>query len=217
MRSETPHTQPQRGMRTCVASRQVLAQDDLIRWFVGPDGTHWPDWTGRSRGRLGKGRYTQRSSDMVAQAVQRRQLKGNADTLIARVTDVADQAFLDRLGLACRANALAIGQSAVREALKKGWSNGVLIYAQDAGKAGIDRVHDRVLQRGTPIIEVENGERLGHALGRQYVSVVWCKDSAFSHTLWNWAPAMVSHNSLVNSVRLPTASKISLEAPAPKG
>lgn len=204
-------------MRTCVASRELRAQDDLIRWFVGPDGTHWPDWTGRSRGRLGKGRYTQRNREMVEQAIQRRQLKGNKDTLLARVTDVANQAFLDRLGLACRANALAIGQNAVREALKEGWKNGVLIYAQDAGKAGIERVHARVLQRGTPTIQVENGEKLGHALGRQYVSVVWCQDSAFSRTLWSWAPAMASLQSVVNSVRLPTASQISLEAPAPKG
>lgn len=154
---------------------------------------------------------------MVEQAIKRRQLKGNKDTLIERVTNVAEQAFLDRLGLACRANALAIGQTAIRDSLKKGWTEGVLIVAQDAGRAGIDRVHDRALKRGTLVVEVDQGERLGQALGRQYVSAVWCQENAFSHTLWRWAPAMATYSTIVNSVRFPTASKISLEAPSPKG
>lgn len=203
-------------MRTCVASREVLAQDELIRWFMGPDGTHWPDWTGRSRGRLGKGRYTQRTLPMVEQAIQRRQLTGKKETLVQRVIEGADQAFWDRLGLACRANALAIGQTSVRDVLRKGWNNGVLIYAQDAGRSGIERVHDRVLQRGTLVIEVDQGERMGQALGRQYVSMLWCQDSAFSQTLWTWAPPMATYNSIVKSVRFPTVNKISLEAPSLK-
>jgi len=216
LRSETPHTQSDKALRTCVASREVLAQDELIRWFVGPDGTHWPDWTGKSRGRFGKGRYTQRTLQMVQQAIQRKQLTGNKEILVQRAIDSANRAFLDRLGLACRANALAIGQAAVRDVLRQGWGKGVLIYAQDAGAAGVERVHDRVLQRGTLVVEVSDGERIGQALGRQYVSMLWCQDSAFAHTLWAWTPAMATHQSIVKSVRFPTVNKISLEAPSPK-
>lgn len=212
-----PHRHAKNGMRTCVGTREVHAQNDLIRWFVGPDKTHWPDWTGRTRNRFGKGRYTQRTSATIEQAIDRRQLKGNKDVLLKRVSNVAEQAFLDRLGLACRANALAIGQTAVRDVLKKGQRQGLLICAEDAGKAGIDRVHDRVLQRGTPVVKVEEGARLGQALGREYVSCVWCEESAFSQTLWSWAPAMATLDSLVISVRLPTADQIRLEAPSPKG
>lgn len=204
-------------MRTCVGTREVFPQDDLIRWFVGPDKTHWPDWTGRTRNRFGKGRYTQRTAEVIEQAIDRRQLKGKKDVLLARVTHVAEQAFLDRLGLACRANALAIGQTAVRDALRKGWKQGLLICAEDAGAAGIERVHDNALKRGTPVVKVEQGEQLGQALGRTFVSCVWCEESAFSRILWSWAPAMATLDSLVISTRLPAADQIRLEAPSPKG
>src|SRR5690625_7192789 len=140
---------------------------------------------------------------MVQQAIQRKQLTGNKEILVQRAIDSANRAFLDRLGLACRANALAIGQAAVRDVLRQGWGKGVLIYAQDAGAAGVERVHDRVLQRGTLVGEVSDGERTGQALGRQYVYMLWCQDSAFAHTLLALTQVMVTLQSIVMSVRFP--------------
>lgn len=201
----------------CVGTRTILPQGELVRWFVGPDGTHWPDWTGQTRGRFGRGRYTLRSPRAVELGATRRQLIGGAALLLPRVQLAAERAFWDRLSLACRANALSIGQVAVREALSNGRSGGVFIYATDAGKAGIDRVHDHALHHGATAVQISDGARLGQALGREYVSCLWCKDSAFSNDLLVWAPAMASFETVVVSVQSPNSDKITLEPPTPNG
>lgn len=194
------------GERTCVGTRTIASTDDLIRWFVGPDGTHWPDWTGQTRGRFGRGVYTLRSVQAVEAASSRRQLQGGHSTLMPRVVSAAERAFWDRIGLACRAGELAIGQIAVRERIAQPSSPGVLIVAADAGQAGIDRVHDHALHRGASVLTVQDGYRLGAALGREYVSSAMCNISPFSRDLCSWAPHMVDYKGCV----------VSFEAPQPE-
>lgn len=201
----------------CVGTRTIAGQEQLIRWFVGPDETHWPDWTGQTRGRFGRGVYTLRASRAVELAATRRQLIGGAALLLPRVRQAAEKALWDRLSLACRANAMAIGQVAVREALSKGSKNGVLVYASDAGKAGIEREYDRALARGAMAVEVPSGTRLAQALGREFVSSIWLEDSAFARDLKVWAPAMASFESVVVSVQSSKSDKIILEPPSPNG
>lgn len=198
----------------CVGTRTIAAQGALIRWFVGPDGTHWPDWTGQTRGRFGRGVYTLRSPRALELASTRRQLRGATATLHARVVEVAERAFWDRWSLACRANALAIGQTAVRAALAEGKKGGVFVFASDAGKAGVKRAHDAMLHRGVTVLEIPSGARLGQALGREYVSSAWLHASAFSKDLIQWAPAMVAFESVVVAVQSPTSDKIKLEPPS---
>lgn len=204
-------TQPKRrrgdtGERTCVGTRTIASQEELIRWFVGPDDTHWPDWTGQTRGRFGRGIYTLRTPKAIEQAISRRQLQGNLATLMPRVHQASERAFWDRLGLACRAGEMAIGQVSVRERLTQKPAPALLILAEDAGKAGVERVHDHALHHGANVLWVRDGFALGAALGREYVSCALLNVSAFSRDISAWAPFMVQYE----------GSVVSLETSAPE-
>lgn len=201
------------GERTCVGTRTIAPQSELIRWFVGPDGTHWPDWTGQTQGRFGRGVYTLRTTRAIELGATRRQLIGGVTVLLPRVQQAAERAFWDRLSLACRANALSIGQIAVRERLGKGTRVGLMVVAADAGSAGIDRVHDHALHRGATVVTVRDGYALGAALGREFVSSVLCEESAFSRDICSWAPSMVQQGGVVVSVETTSSEKIKLEPP----
>ena len=201
MRGTTKRQRGGNGERTCVGTRTIAPQSDLIRWFVGPDGTHWPDWTGSTRGRFGRGVYTLRSVRAVELAATRRQLVGGFATLMPRVVQAAEKALWERVGLACRAGELSIGQIAVRERLAQSPPPALLIFADDAGKAGVDRVHDHALHRGASVIRVRDGFTLGAALGREYVSSVLCNPSPFARDLCSWAPFMAHYEGSVVEFR----------------
>lgn len=204
-------------MRMCVATRESVPKAELVRWFVGPDHTHWPDWTGATENRFGKGVYTLRTKTAIQTAIQRRFLKGDKDVLLERVQAAAERAFKERLGLACRANAMAIGQTAIRDALRKEWTRGVYMYAADAGPSGVERTRSHAKHLGAAIVQVRDGETIGHAVGRQFVSSIWCKESVFSRNFQSWALGMQTLDTFVLSMETSEQEKINrLEGPALK-
>lgn len=169
-----------------MVTRTIADQGRLVRWFVGPDATHWPDWTGATRGRFGRGVYTLRDEKVVREAVKRRKLKGEADVLVERLRAAALRALWDRLSLACRSGKLAIGQIAVRERLRDG-RPALLFVAADAGASSRNRVAEHASRREIPILSVAEGARLGKCLGREFVSSALVEASAFADDLLRWS------------------------------
>jgi len=179
--------------RTDAGAREVRDRDELVRWFVGPDGTPWPDWTGRSKRLGGRSAWTRPTVAAVRAAVRQggfqRAFRGqvgrmDVDTLVARMVEQGRRAFFDRLGLACRAGELGIGQAAATEALAK--RPGLVILAADAGPSGSRKFTQQARRKGVPMLTAAQGEDLGAALGREFVSVVVVARSVFSDDLGRW-------------------------------
>ena len=189
MTPATDHT----PRRTDAGSRTVRGRDELVRWFVGPDATPWPDWTGRSKRLGGRSAYTQATAKAVEDAVRRggfkRAFRGgvgrmDVDTLVERMAEQGRRAFFERLGLACRAGALGIGQAAASEALAG--APRLVIVSADAGASGNRKFTSHARRKQVPILTAEHGGDIGAALGREFVSVVVVTRSAFADDLCRW-------------------------------
>lgn len=179
-----------RKKRTSAVTRERGERDRMIRWFVGPDGTPWPDWTGRSE-RLGRGVWLEPRRQVIEQAVQRKAFErgleieavgASAAVLVERALALGERAFFERIGLANRARTVSVGQAAVRAEFS-GVDEGLLLMAADAGEAGRDRFGRSADTKGVGVLVVREGARLGGALGREFVSVAWVRPGPFAETL----------------------------------
>ena len=180
--------------RTNVASRKREPQEDLLRWFVGPDETPWPDWTGKARV-PGRSAYTERTIGSIREAAKtggfargfRTNISADAETLVLRAQEAGVRAWFSRLGLANRAGVLAVGDAASREGSRTaGW---LLILADDAGKSTAQKYEAQATRKGATVVRA-SGHALGRALGREYVSVVTVQASPFKIDLQSWALAL---------------------------
>ena len=169
----------------------------MLRWFVGPDNTPWPDWTGRARV-PGRSVYTERGSESVREAAStggfargfRAGIRAEADELCARACRAGTEAWFARLGLANRAGVLGVGDAASREGTRKdGW---LLLLADDAGLSTIRKYEAQAGRKGAAIVRAP-GSKLGGALGREYVGVVVVQASPFKNDLQLWAAALATY------------------------
>lgn len=198
------------GRRTSVSTRRTAPRERLIRWFDGPEGTSWPDWTGRSAALGGKGVYTEPSAEAVREAIRRKRLKGDPTVLVGRLVESGERVWAERLGLATRANAIAVGQTAVRERMRDGQAL-LLLVAADAGNAVVEKVTRNAERKGTPYCTVSSGEVLGRATGREFVSCVLVEQPSFATDLLIWSEALASLGSGVVRGFVPHQPKIHLE------
>lgn len=198
--------------RTCVVSREVAPRTSLLRWFVGPDGTHWPDWSGKGPGDEGKAKYTLPRRSIVRTAVERRLLVGAKDELYARFDSLCEQELLQRLGLATRAGALAIGQLSTDDALQSG-SCRVLVVAEDASSSTVRKYSQQAGRKGIPCIRCASGEVLGKALGREFVSTLAVTTKPFARRILYLSTALADSEAFVIGVE---HDKIGLETAAEK-
>jgi predicted RNA-binding protein YlxR (DUF448 family) len=191
-----------RHKRTNAVDRKRHAQQGLVRWFLGPDETPWPDWGGRSE-RLGRGVWVEPTEKSIRQALERRvfergfereSLQLDADVLVRRARERGEERFFNQLGLANRARQVSIGQAAVRAEFS-GCYDGLLLVASDAGEAGQDRYGRSAETKGVPVVAVTGGNRLGAALGREFVSVVWVQPGVFAEELTRIARALFTLDS----------------------
>lgn len=188
------------SMRTCAGTRRREARDGLVRWMLGPDGTPWPDWTGRSARLNGRGAWTLADAKAVSRAMERggfarafRGRVGRVDSvqLVERLAVAGRKAFFERLALGNRAGAVAIGQNAVRERFAMS-DGGVLLVADDAGSSARSRYVTNARRKSVPTIRVSSGAVLGAPLGREFVSVALVDDGPFAEDLRRWARSLVS-------------------------
>jgi predicted RNA-binding protein YlxR (DUF448 family)/ribosomal protein L7Ae-like RNA K-turn-binding protein len=169
----------------------------MVRWFVGPDGTPWPDWGGKSE-RLGRGVWLEPTLACLKQAVQRRAFERGLElepqeldvaVLVERARLLGERRFFERIGLANRARKVSVGQTAVRAEFS-GVDEGVLLVASDAGEAGRSKFGRSAGTKGVPVVELREGARLGGALGREFVSVAWVHPGPFADELERMGEAL---------------------------
>jgi len=183
----------------CAGTRSRERRETLVRWFIGSDGTPWPDWTGRSA-RVGRGAHTEPTVEAVQQALVRGGFRRafareigevTVDTLVERMVVLGRKAFFNRIGLANRAAVLAVGQTACRERFVRGIP-ALLLVAADVGSAARTKFTVNARRRAVPIATVASGNELGLALGREFVGVVLVEASVFADDLKCWARALAA-------------------------
>ena len=170
----------------------------MLRWFVGPDDTPWPDWTGRARV-PGRSVYTERTAESVRQAAEtgsfsrgfRAGVRADAEVLCDRVRTAGVEAWFSRLGLANRAGVLSVGDAACREGTRQ--SEWLLLLASDAGASTARKYEAQASRKGATIVRA-NGAALGRALGREYVGVVVVQASPFKNDLQRWAISLATYS-----------------------
>ena len=128
------------------------------------------------------------------------QVRGvNVEELSARVRALGEKGWHNRMGLANRSGALAIGQASAREALRDG-RVALVVLAEDAGEAAKQKFSRDAERKQLPTVWVREGAALGAALGREFVSVVTVASSPFADDLLRWATWLSSFGaeSIVN-------------------
>jgi ribosomal protein L7Ae-like RNA K-turn-binding protein len=166
----------------CVVTREVRPKGELLRWFVGPDNTHWPDWTGGAPVGDERAVYTLPDQKVVRDASTRGTLDGPVDVLLERFREQGERELFQRLGLAKRAGKAHVGQRAVDRILRDR-SDGLLLIAQDAGNAARKKYTQQAGRKGLSCIYVRTGEKLGRPFGREFVSTAVITGRTFSRRI----------------------------------
>ena len=169
VRDQTPARHQTHGtVRRCAVTGRPCEKSRLNRFVVAPDGSVVFDiagslpgrgiWVGAERGLIeracGKGGALARAGRVALD-------------LPAQVERLLVQRCQSLLGLARRAGELAVGQDAVRSALRAG-DAGVMIVARDAGGDGRDKI-ERLRAAVAPevaVADVLDRAELGSAIGR---------------------------------------------------
>jgi uncharacterized protein len=157
-------------MRRCIATREVRAKAELLRFAVGPDGDLLFDPAERLPGR---GLWLTPRRDIVALAAARGLFSKAAGRPVAVPGDLVGQVerqlrgrCLALLGLARRAGQLRTGFEKVREDLKAG-RVGLLLAARDGAADG--RLKLAALAGERPVIALFESAELSAALGQEKV------------------------------------------------
>ena len=163
------HAQASRERRDIV-SGQVMAEAELIRFVVSPDGVVTPDL---ARKLPGRGMWVRAERGAIDTAVKRGAFSRAAKTKVAAGADLADQIerllhrrLLEGLGLARRAGDLTSGFEKVAAAIEAGraaW----LIEASDGAADGRRKLFQAVRRSAVQprLCGVFSREDLGLALG----------------------------------------------------
>lgn len=153
--------------RRCVATRQSLPRERLVRFVVGPDGVVIPDVAGRLPGR---GVWLTAERGAISLAVAKGLFAKAARCRVQAAPDLPDQVesmlarrALDLIGLARRAGQLVAGFDQVADWLRQGKA-AALIEASDGAPDGRRKL--RALARGLPVVDALDRRELGAAIGR---------------------------------------------------
>lgn len=161
---------PATNGRRCIASRQSLPRERLVRFVVDPAGEIVPDVSARLPGR-GVWLTAERSAISLAVAkglfakATRRRVHAAPD-LPDQVESMLARRALDLIGLARRAGQLVAGFDQVADWLRNG-KTAVLLGARDGAADGRRKL--RAMARSLPVVEVFDRHELGLAIGRDEV------------------------------------------------
>ncbi len=190
-----------RHHRSNAISRRRQSADELLLWVLDGNGVPMPDWTGKSARLVGgRGVHIRPSADGVADAIRRGVFRRAWGTdlrselepeLMLRLRDTALSTWNQRLGLAVRAGALAVGQAASAEAMARAGQAGLLFVAADASDGNQQKFARNGARKGACVVTVRSGEDLGAPTGRAFVSVAWVTDSAFVNPLKRASSALL--------------------------
>lgn len=162
--------------RTCIATRHVLPQAQLIRFVAAPDGSIVPDLRRRLPGR---GVWVTATAEAVGEAVRRKAFSRGLKAQVVAAPTLADDVgallrreALQALALANKAGAVVCGAAKIEGGARKGYA--ALIHAADASQAGVVKLERAVRSVGRDrpaiaTIRLFSGAELSLSLGREHV------------------------------------------------
>lgn len=158
-------------MRMCILTRQVLPEDELMRFVLSPAGEVVPDL---ARKLPGRGTWVKLSRAAVEESVQkqafRRGFEGDCHVAIDLAQKVGEQLrkqALSHLMLARKAGEAVSGATKVEQALGKGPVK-LLLHASEASEDGRRKL-DRLAQPETVISAAFTSAEMDLAFGRTNV------------------------------------------------
>lgn len=161
-------------VRQCAVTRERLAQDEMVRFALSPDGIVTPDISAKLPGR---GVWVKADRETLDQAVKKgafargfkMQVK-TPDTLVDDVESLLLKRIVGLLGMAKKAGDAVLGFDQVREAVQKK-RPGILLEAADGAEDGRSKVYflAKALYSDVEIAGALTSQELGMAFGRERV------------------------------------------------
>ena len=164
--------------RTCLAMRENVPIEHMIRFVAAPDGTVVPDL---SRTLPGRGAWVTASREAIGKAVTQkafsRAFRGKAqadEKLVPLVEHLIERSALEALSLANKAGQIVTGNAKVESAILSGKSRAIYHSADGSadGKRKLDGLLRRIEAEGgakIPSLTLFTGSQMDLALGRPNV------------------------------------------------
>ena len=164
--------------RTCLATREVVPVERMIRFVAAPDGSVVPDL---SRDLPGRGAWVTSSREAVGKAIAQKAFtrafrgKAQADERLLALTDhLIERAALEALSLANKAGRIVTGNAKVESAILSGKVLAIFHSSDGAadGKRKLDALLRRIEAEGgakAPALTLFTGNQMDLALGRPNV------------------------------------------------
>lgn len=164
--------------RTCLATREIVPIERMIRFVAAPDGTVAPDL---SRNLPGRGAWVTASREAITKAISQkaftRAFRGKAhadEKLLSLVEHLIERSALEALSLANKAGRIVTGNAKVESAILAGKARAVFHSSDGAadGKRKLDGLLRRIEAEGgakTPTLSLFTGSQMDLALGRPNV------------------------------------------------
>lgn len=165
-------------VRTCLATRENVPVEHMIRFVAAPDGSVVPDL---SRNLPGRGAWVSASRHAIEKAITQkafsRAFRGKAaadEKLVALVDHLIERSALEALSLANKAGRIVTGAAKVESAILSGKAIAIFHSADgsDDGKRKLDGLSRRIEAEGggkTPSFTLFTGSQMDLALGRPNV------------------------------------------------
>jgi predicted RNA-binding protein YlxR (DUF448 family) len=164
--------------RTCLATRENVPIEHMIRFVAAPDGSVVPDI---SRNLPGRGAWVTASRDAIGKALAQkaftRAFRGKAaadEKLVTLVEHLIERSALEALSLANKAGRIVTGNAKVESAILSG--KALAIFHSSDGSADGKRKLDGLLRRieaeggaKAPSLTLFTGSQMDLALGRPNV------------------------------------------------
>lgn len=167
------------AQRTCVACREALDKNQMIRYVVAPDGKVLVDYRQKLPGR---GAYTCVNTDCISKAITRqafsRSFRGRCknidyDDLEAQLLKAVECRIEGLLGMARKAGIVTSGSSMVLAQLRKAQCDfGLIMLANDISEDIGNKIEAAAGRRQITCIRVFNKDKIGQILGKEERSVV---------------------------------------------
>ncbi len=174
--------------RTCIATREVRPQADLLRMVAVPtvDGTLtvMVDWAGKVPGR---GAWLTPSASAIETAVKRSAFKRafkapvevDAGALIELVEDGLRTALVRRISLARRAGKVSEGEGRAKESVQDGKCR-FLLMANDISAGNATKYRRNAERKDIPVAAPLAGAALGSCFGKPFCSLVSIEAEPFA-------------------------------------
>ena len=169
---------PKGPQRTCIACRQVKAQDQLVRYIVAPDGALLVDYRHRLPGR---GAYTCIDMNCLQAAVDKKQFERSfrgkcGDLQVDQLQEGLQQALLQRIinliGMARKSRQIVSGSNAVMMALRHKNAQAIVFISEDISENIATKIRDLCDRQKVSCNQLFSKGMLGQVLGKGERSVL---------------------------------------------